>query len=464
MAARVDGVALALVRGALAVLLALGCGGTTLSKDDRTGGDPDGGSTACTKAHEGDLVVRTPVELEALRDHRFVSGDLIVDCPDCTTLEPLGCLEEVGKMLSIVGCDQLESLDGLSALRRAGLRDQNGGIAIGFYFVPWETSGNARLRTLDGLGPLELVEGRVDVRKNPELRDLSGLRGLKNIAGALFVVDNDALGSLEDLSELQSTRGAFDVSDNDLLVDLSGLGALDRVLSFSVTGNDALVTFAGLDNFWGTSGSLDVHVSSNPVLEDVTALENLQGTLFGLQFSDNDSLRAVSLNPNLSILSAGLTLTDNLVLESFSAPGLTHVAEGIHIEDNAALTTVDVGAPASIGGLFLRDNGALSDTSTFAEVRVMTDLVLIEGNTVLERVSLPELQEVTADFRIAANPALTGLDLGALRSVERLEVTYNPLLPSCLVQDLLSSVASTGTPLACDNAPDGCAVACPPRP
>jgi hypothetical protein len=464
MVVRVDPARWTLVWGAAVALFAAGCGGTALSKDDDSTGGGDVGATTCTLSHEGDLVVRTPAELDALRDHRLVSGDLIVDCPNCTTLTPLACLEEVGTMLSIVGCDQLESLEGLSALRRVGLGDDNGGLAIGFYFEPWETSGNARLRTLDGLGPVEFAEGRIHVQKNPELRDLSGLAGLTNIGASLYLVDNDSLPSLEDLSELWSVRGVLEITDNDALVDLTGLGSFSHARGLGIRGNDALVSLSGLNRFWGESSDLALDVADNPLLTDVTALKNVQGTIRQLGFSGNASLRAVSLNPALAILSSALIVRGNASLASFALPGLSHVGSLLQIEENPLLATLDLGAPASIGGLYLLENGALRDTAAFAEVRVVTNTVLIENNAVLERVTFPELQEVGSDVRINANPMLTGWELGSLRRAASVQVMYNGLLPSCVVADALSSVATTAPSLQCDNALDECANECPPRP
>lgn len=464
MVASADQACWALVQAAAVAVLVLGCGDTTGSDEDDAVGSGDGASQACTLSHEGDLVVRTPAELEVLREHRLVSGDLIIDCPDCTTLTPLACLEEVGKMLSIVGCDQLESLDGLSGLRRVGLQNQSGGLAIGFYFEPWESSGNARLRTLEGLGPLERVEGRIDVRKNPALRDLSGLVGLKHIAASLLVEDNDALPSLRDLSELQSLRGALQIADNDALVDLAGLGSLVQATGLGINGNDALASLAGLDRFWGQSSDLALHVSDNPSLTDVTALKNVQGTIRDLFFIGNASLDTVTLNPGLAIVSGGLVVIDNAVLAAFFAPGLTHVAQGLQIEKNPRLAALDLGAPTRVGALYLGGNGSLRDTAALAEVRLVTGSCVIEGNEMLERVTLPELQEVGTEFRIGSNPLLTGFDLDGLRQAESIEVLYNERLPSCLVDDLLSSVVTSSLPWQCGNSLDACANPCPPRP
>jgi hypothetical protein len=463
MVARAEESRFTLAYGAAIAALSFGCGGTTLSNND----DPEGGgglgSQTCTLSHDGDVVVRTAAELKTLRDHHFVSGDLIVDCPDCTTLAPLACLEEVGKMLSIVGCHQLESLEGLSALRRVGLAGSGGGLGIGFYYVPWETAGNARLRTLDGLGPLELVEGRIDVRKNPELRDLSAFAGLQR-AGSLYLEDNDALTSLEDLGALQSLRGTLALEDNDALVDLTGLGTFSQTTVLRISGNDALVTLSGLHGFWGESSNLQIDISNNPALSDVTVLEHVQGTIRELGLRGNPSLRDVSLNPALAILSGWLIVSDNASLESFALPGLTHVASALQNDKNPLLATLDLGAPTSLGSLNLSENGSLRDTAAFAEVRLVTENVVIAGNPLLERVTLPELQEVGERLRINSNPVLAGFDLGALRRAESISVIYNALLPSCRVSELLSSVATTVTPSQCDNAPDECASDCPPRP
>lgn len=458
---------------ALAATLTLACGSTTHSNGAPTGGtgganvagaSGDGGRAGCERSREGDLVVRTPAELEALRGHHLVTGDLIIDCPDCTTLEPLSCLDEVGLMLSIVGCDQLESLDGLSAFRRAGLRGDNGGVAIGFHFVPWPTAGNARLRTLAGLGPLERIEGRIDVRKNPQLRDLVALAGLERIEGSLYLDDNDSLSSLQDLSALWSLRSAIEISDNDALVDLSGLGSLGQAYALGISENDSLETLAGLDRFWGYSADLSVSIMNNPRLRDVSALGHLSGTIRDIGFRGNAALRSVALNPELKILSSSLNVSENAVLESFVAPGLTHLGQGIQIEKNPLLTTLDLGAPASVGSLTILDNHSLRDTAALAAIRLVTGSVYIDNNPELERLLLPELQEVSERLEIRANPALTALELGSLRSAESIDVSWNALLPSCLVTELLASAVTTSFSSQCDNAPDECLNECPPRP
>lgn len=181
-------------------------------------------------------------------------------------------------------------------------------------------------------------------------------------------------------------------------------------------------------------------------------------------FTDNASLRAVRLNPSLAIVSGGLVVRDNPLLESFASTGLTQVASSLQLEENPLLATLDLGAPVSLGSLYLRENGALRDTAALAEVRLVTDSVVIEGNARLERITLPELQEVGTDLRIRSNPALTGFELGELRSAESVEVVYNALLPSCAASELVASVATASTPRQCDNAADECASECPPRP
>jgi hypothetical protein len=291
-----------------------------------------------------------------------------------------------------------------------------------------------------------------------------GLAGLRHIAGALFVEDNDALTALEDLAELESTRGVVHIADNDGLVDLTGLGSFGRALALWITENDALETLAGLDSFWGQSADLSVGVSNNRALTDVSALGKLEGTLYDIGFSGNASLREIRLHPSLAIVSGALGLSDNAALERFEAPGLTHVGQNINIETNPVLEFLDLGAPTSVGNVMIHGNGALRDTTALADVRIVGNAFVIENNTALERVTMPELQEVSGSLRISANRLLTGFELGALRQAGTVQMTYNSLLPSCLVKELVETIASSSAAQTCGNAPDECAIECPPRP
>lgn len=453
--------------GAILTLLAAGCGGSAVSHDDGRGGagapPSDGTELECAGVREGDVTVTTRAELDRLRGVGLVTGDLIVACPECESLEALDCLAEVGKMLAVAGCDRLESLSGLSRLRRLGLLQANGGLGIGFCFAPFEPLGNARLRTLEGLGPLERVEGRVHVFDNPVLGDLAGIAPVLDVAGAFYIEGNPSLESLESLRGLRSVRAGLSVTDNDALVDLTGLDDVWAVGNLAVSNNDSLRTLAGLNDFLDLTWTPLIAVYGNPVLEDVSQLSRIGGVLHGIRFIDNDALGEVVLSESIEIVESDVTIHDNARLERFELPSLAYAGD-ISIQKNPVLSTLDIGAPVALRNLILTENGSMTDTSSFDEVRLAEGYVLIGRNPELETVTLPELQEVSDFFEVSSNPVLTGLDLPAFRSAGRVSISYNPELPSCLVDSVLAAIATESAGLSCDNAPDGCEVACPLRP
>jgi hypothetical protein len=447
-------------------LVAASCGGSAVSNRSEDDGEAGAGATNgtdCPGVREGDVTVTTPAELERLRGVGLVTGDLDVVCAECETLEPLGCLAEVGRMLVITGCDRLESLAGLSRLRRLGLRDENGGLGLGFHFQPFYALGNARLKTLEGLGPLERVEGRVHVFKNPVLADLSGIAAVSDVAGAFYVEENPSLESLESLRGLRSVRAGLSITDNDALVDLTGLEDLWAVGNLAVSNNDSLRTLAGLNDFLELTWTPLIAVLGNPVLEDVSQLSRIGGTLHAIRFTDNAALREIVLSEYIEVIESDLTIRENAGLERFELPGFAYGGD-VSIQRNPALSTLDIGAPIAIGNLSFAENGALFDTSAFDEVRLVDGYVLIDNDPTLERVGLPELQEVTDFLEIRSNASLRELGLDSLRRAEWISITNNPDLPSCVVTQVLSTVTTPSPPMTCENGPDECFTECPPRP
>jgi hypothetical protein len=420
----------------------------------------------CGGVVDRDVTVRTPAELEALRGQSLVAGNLIVACPDCETLEPLGCLTEVGLMLSVVGCDRLRSLEGLSALRRLGLAGPNGGLAIGFFFEPWDTHGNAELRTLSGLGPLERAVGRIDVRDNPKLEDLVGIASVRELQGAMFLTHNPSLASLQSLDGL-AVVNSLSIEDNDALVDLHGLEHVVALGLLAIQGNERLATLAGLDHPWQFSESVSqLGIADNPALTDVSALSKITGLNFAVRFLRNSALREVVLSDTIHTLASDLNVQGNSVLERFELPGLAYVDRDVTVADNPALTVVDIGRPLHVGPLTITGNAALPDTRAFEGIRIADGYVRLSDNTALSTASLAEMQEISGYLEVRGNPNLETLDLRALRSAASVTVERNARLSNCAVDPMAARVAAAYPPTVCDNAADSCERICPevPRP
>lgn len=239
----------------------------------------------------GPVVVHTLEEVAGLATACAVDGDLRVEgVAGLTSMAPLSELISVGA-LSIVANPDLASLEGLD-LRIAT------SVAI---------SDNPALTTLAGLGGLSLFDLRLE--RNAALVDAAAVGAVET--NIFIVIGNDALRTLPlpsigyaleldgnaGLTRLTAPRGGpVDLSgglglvDNPQLTDLSGLRGATNIGGFTVSNNDALTRFDGLDDVDTFGG--DVTIEGNAALRSLTALGRVQ-TLLG------QSMRVVD-NPALS--------------------------------------------------------------------------------------------------------------------------------------------------------------------
>jgi hypothetical protein len=131
---------------------------------------------------------------------------VVVACGGGGESAPVVCGQ--GEMFDIAGPEDLDELFGCTEL--AG--------SLRF--------GDTQLAAIDGLEALRVVDGTVNLFRNPNLVDLSGLRNLEIVRGELLVHHNDVLAS----AQLPSVRvcGELLVSNNASLSEL-GLNDLATV-------------------------------------------------------------------------------------------------------------------------------------------------------------------------------------------------------------------------------------------
>jgi hypothetical protein len=190
-----------------------------------------------------------------------VTGNVTITCPNCVSLEELGCLWSIGGDLSISQNNSLEALD-------LGLLDHVGG-SLYYYRNPLVT-------TLD-LARLRGVGSWLTIRGNDALQAITAGR-LLAIGGDVSIDENDALDTI-DLGGAQTITGDLTIGGNPALPDLDGLAALIFLGgSLDVTHNDDLPyceVCELLDQLVGFAG--EVICSSNLVDEcwngDAEALE-----------------------------------------------------------------------------------------------------------------------------------------------------------------------------------------------
>lgn len=186
--------------GVLFLLAACGGGGS----DDAGGPTDEGQPRECgTATHDGHVVIEGEADLAKLDGVRAITGELQVTRTSFTSLDFLGCIEEVEGELTIFGNAELDDVSGLDALERTG---------ASLIF-----SDNTGITELDGLGALTEVAGSVVIQGNTSLMGISGLRSLDTIGGALNIRENDALEHIDGLRGLRTLGTQFAVTHNPSL-------------------------------------------------------------------------------------------------------------------------------------------------------------------------------------------------------------------------------------------------------
>jgi hypothetical protein len=412
------------------------------------------------------------VELPVLR---AIEGGLAIDGNRAlTAISGLSRLERVGgalrvsdspRLRAIVGLEALETLGGLELLNLPALEEVRDLDRL------TRLDGALRLEltrtaTLAGLAMLEHITGALELREldgTLRLPALARVDGVLSVGGdRLTAVELPALASLGALRfdfgsvrtlvlpALRTVGGDLDVRDAPLLDALelpalevvSGTVTLTRNRSLAVIGLDRLTSARAL-SLTANPGQPALRASRLTELFgpctlselDVRALE-----LTGLTRTKTLYL-ARSRAPTALHLDA-LTRTDLVViddvagLELLSLPSL-RASYDLAVTRNAALTTLRVPVLAeATGRLSFRDNPRLTalELSSLAGTAITLDVrghaglrtisaprltrlgsLLVDTNTTLEQLWLPDLSRVDQSFGVTDNPALSTCAVEALR-------------------------------------------------
>lgn len=237
------------------------------------------------------------------------------------------------------------------------------------------------------LDRLQTLQGNLLVDSANLLTTLS-LPALTTINGYLFLQSLPALTSL-------SLPSLTTITTQLRLVDLPSLSALN--LSSTLThiplltiANTALPTLAGLSPTGPTAG---LNITNNPSLAEQT-----------LSFPLLTSTRATSIaplaiarnGPGLALSLPALTAAQSISLANLSAASLPLLQDAYElILQGNAFASFSAPRLRTVGngtrGVFMQDNQGLRDVSLPALVR--TGGLTVRGNSRMERLSLPELQE-----------------------------------------------------------------------
>lgn len=330
------------------------------------------------------------VNLSGLEDVRRITGHLAVELNgrSLQSLAGLEALMSVGGGLRIVANEALQSLSSLGNLSSVGRAAGDNSAAERLSGVQIEGSRIVRslngtlsslsgldalrtvvgkfkiaytgIRSLEGLGALEQVDGSFFITRNPLLQTLAGAGNLTSVAASLLVLRNNQLQSSRGFPELKDIGGDLVCSENALLEDLDGFGSLQQVRGdIYIVSNNILRDVSGLRALIECN-SMSVY---NNGLREVSGLNSLRRVIKLLKFQSNQELTRIS---GLAALTSVGTFEvyGNRQLREFSP-------------ETAALLRV-------VGGDFLFSFSGFTDFPPFPSLELIGGDMRIERNLELQ--------------------------------------------------------------------------------
>ena len=317
----------------------------------------------------GDLNVvgRRPDELTVLAQVEAVEGSIVIhDNPALVELPLWPALTRVGASLSISANPALTTVRGFPALTRLGealyvaenpalveLRFADGVSTVGDVFIAL----NPRLTMLEGLAPLESVDGDLMLVYNDALEDVP-LPALREVLGSLRLEGNASLRSVT-MPALRTIGENWDIVNEDARDSLSDFASLERVGWATIEGNSSIkkiewpaslevirmlsiVANDGLEELTGAASgaretSTEWRIVDNPSLTRITGFVGTT-RLANLIIEGNEVLAELSAWPDLVRITVDLRVLRNPLLADPVAlfPALT-TAEDMWIFENRAL-------------------------------------------------------------------------------------------------------------------------------
>src|SRR6478752_1021638 len=303
---------------------------------------------------------------------------------DIRDLSSLSSLSSVGTALTIEDNDALVDLSGLENLdnvfelnirNNPKLENLNALSKLALRGGDIEIAGNQALVDVTGLRRIARVK-KLMIGENPLLPNLAGLDGVSDVSD-VSIIANDALINLDGLLGVKSVHD-LEVRDNQALSDLAGLSNLATARSIRL-GNHASIGGFYLDTSGVTTLSgfrnlrqIGDFTIGDIKIKDLTGLDRAKFTGesgYINIFSENTAavssigLLSISSNPKLESLTGlenlerlgGFVLTDSVLTSLAPLDGLQSISDDADIERNPNLSNCEIQA-------FVERTGAATST------------------------------------------------------------------------------------------------------
>ena len=225
------------------------------------------------KVIEGDVLVTTQAELDALAGVTKIEGSLTIRTEaQKLDFSPLDTLQVVTKILDISENARLELVEGLPALMNVG-EDEDSGAGILILRNPKLLEVNG-FKNLMKLSALALVG-------NESLERVVGFEALAS--GAIAIDGNTSLEVTPDFKALasavgylSSVRSGIRITNNPKISAIPSFDALEIVAPLIVSNNDALTTISGFESLdiADNSDETFMTISGNDALREITGFDN----------------------------------------------------------------------------------------------------------------------------------------------------------------------------------------------
>ncbi len=300
---------------------------------------------------------------------------------------------------------------------------------------------DTELSSLVGLENLESVDGLLELRFNPSLSDVDALAGLRHV-GTLGIWNNDALADASGIAQLQ-TASSISIQGNPGLTKVSvpEIEVLDYLNLYECPIQS--LDFTSLRSV----GSLSVRQLPIADLDGFAALGEIQGTLTLEEMPELATTRGLG---SLRTVAEDLQLLELPALTEVDLPELESV-DRIYATEHPALVTISTPRLQQITALTLVRLPSLTTFPDLAGTEGLVDLTLydIPGLTTLDWLRVePAAQHIV----IALAAELT--DLEALRGLSDVGIHLTlESLPALASVDALGDVEHVAGTLALRSLP-----------